>query len=292
MAQLTRRNLFKKSLRASVSIPILGVGTYAYGSYEPSWIEITQHDVFLPHLPKAFDGFRIAHISDLHCDEAKLSIDLGAACELTTAQNADIIVVTGDFSSYVKPDVTPKILLPLLNKLHAKEGVFGVMGNHDYWGNRIDVLRDIFSKSPLKELKNEVHIFQRGDDKLHLAGHDDFFYTFPNKRALAAQIPPESAAILLGHEPDYFSDIWNFGKYGLMLSGHSHGGQICLPFGRPIHLPVGAQNFPRGLYKYKGMQLYTNRGLGTIGPPIRVASRPEISVYTLRFSPDEQKQAS
>ncbi len=289
MAQLTRRNLFKKGFRASVSLPVLGVGTFAYGSFEPSWIEITQHDVFLPHLPKAFDGFRIAQISDLHCDEAKLAIDLGAACELTTAQNADIIVVTGDFSSYVKPNKTPKILLPLLNKLHAKEGVFGIMGNHDYWGNRADVLRATFKKSPLRELKNEVHIFERGNDKLHLAGHDDFFYTFPSTKTLSDKIPPQSAAILLGHEPDFFSRIAKLKKYGLMLSGHSHGGQVCLPFGCPIHLPVGAQNFPRGWYELNGMQLYTNRGLGTIGPPIRVASRPEISIFTLRVRPEEQK---
>jgi predicted MPP superfamily phosphohydrolase len=280
-------------LRAGIglgaSIPMLGLSTYAYGKTEPHWIEITHHDVFLPHLPQEFEGFRIAQISDLHCDEANLPIDLVAACELTTDQNADVIVFTGDFVSHVDPDQTPKLLAPLLEKLHAKEGVFGVMGNHDYWGNRVDVIRSTLQNSPMKELQNEVHIFQRGKAKLYLAGHDDFFYAPPHLQNLADQIPPQSAAILLGHEPDLLIEISKLNAYGLMLAGHSHGGQICLPFGKPLHLPNGGKQFPRGWYSLNSMQLYTNRGLGTIGPPIRIASRPEISVFTLRYTPNEQK---
>ena len=281
--KLTRRTLFRTALGTTLAAPILGAGGLAYArEIEADWIEITRHDVPIPHLPRVFDGFTLTQISDLHCDEAALNIDLAAACELASAQNSDVLVVTGDFSSYVTPEKTPRKLLPLLQKLRAREGVFGVMGNHDYWGEKPEILRATFQKSPLRELRNELHIFERDGQKLYLGGHDDFLYTYPPLSKLSDQIPPGSAAILLGHEPDLLNDVSDLEKYALFLAGHSHGGQICWPTGRPVKLPYGAQTYSRGWYQRKNTRLYVNRGLGTVGFPMRFAARPEISVFTLR----------
>ena len=283
----TTRRQFLRRASLGVGGAIIGGGMWAR-YIEPDWVEVTQHTVKLRHLPREFDGFRIAQISDIHLEDGDMTRDLPDICALVSAQKADAIVVTGDFVTEVN-QANPADLARGLAPLQAPQGVFGIMGNHDYWGaersqwgGRSHWMEEMLTPTPVKLLINQTHIWERNGARLHLAGYDDFWHGAPDFDGVAAQIPAREAAIALGHEPDFAIEVAALDKFGLMLSGHSHGGQIALPGGIPIHVPAHAHKFPRGWYDVNGMRLYTNRGLGTVGVPLRFCSRPEISVFTLR----------
>ena len=276
----TRRQFLR---RAGLGVAGLAIGGGVWAHYiEPHWIEVTQHTVKLPYLPREFDGFRLAQISDIHFEDGNMANDLPAICALVSAQNADAIVVTGDFVTTAN-EVDANALARGLAPLRAPQGVFGIMGNHDYWGGQAtQMILGMLVATPVKMLVNQTHVWERNGARLHLAGYDDFWIGIADYDGVAARIPNREAAIALGHEPDFADRVSTLGKFGLMLSGHSHGGQIALPGGIPIHVPTYATKFPRGWYDVNGMRLYTNRGLGTIGIPMRFCSRPEISIFTLR----------
>lgn len=276
----TRRHFLRN---ASWGLAGIGIGSGGWARYvEPDWVEVTNHTVKLPQLPPEFDGFRIAQISDIHLEDGDMARDLPNICRLVSAQKADAIVITGDFvTRAVAADA--EILARGLAPLRAPMGVFGIMGNHDYWGSeRSQFIEEMLAPTPVAMLINQTYIWEKNGARLHLAGFDDFWAGTPDFDGVAAQIPAGEAAIALGHEPDFAIEVAALKKFGLMLSGHSHGGQIALPGGIPIHVPQYANKFPRGWYDVGGMRLYTNRGLGTVGPPMRFFSRPEISIFTLR----------
>lgn len=274
---------------------LAGVGAGAFGSYEwakrvePGWIETTRLDIALRHLPREFDGFQIAQISDLHIENGTMKERFPAVCDYVSGLGADCIVVTGDFITIATP-WTQGYFIETLPRLRAREGVFGVRGNHDVVGVTSPIpshscdMRLAMKAGGVRELFNSVHTFERAGAKLHLAGVDDPWQGSPDFLGVAARIPPGEAAILLAHEPDSAFFYAEGEHFGLMLSGHSHGGQVCLPGGFPVHVPPMSECFPRGLYQTQGMWHYTNRGLGTVGPALRFCSRPEISVFTLRAS--------
>lgn len=280
---VSRRRFLRGALRGGLGLTgaVIGAGSWARW-LEPEWVEITQHQVALPNLPRAFDGFRIAQISDIHLEGGSMSEDLPRICELVTRQNADAIVITGDFvTTPIRADA--RALRRGLGRLRAPSGVFGIMGNHDYFAvPDAAIVRGALTQTEVRVLANEVHVWQRQSARLHLAGFDDFWVRPHDFTGMAARIPSGEAAIALGHEPDFALAVAATRKFGLMLAGHSHGGQIALPLGRVIHVPQYAHIFPRGWYDVSGMHLYTNRGLGTVGIPMRFCARPEISVFTLK----------
>ena len=277
----TTRRQFLRYATFGVGGVAVGAGSWAHW-VEPDWVEVTQHTVKIPHLPRQFDGFRIAQISDIHIEGGNMGDDLPAICQLTTAQNADAIVVTGDYVT-TPTDADAQVLQRGLAPLQAPMGVWGIMGNHDYWsGPSTSLVEAMLKPTPVRVLKNQTHVWQKNGARLHLAGFDDFWSGERDFDGMAAQIPRREAAIALGHEPDFAIEVAATRKFGLMLSGHSHGGQIALPGGIPIHVPDYAHKFPRGWYEVNGLKLYTNRGLGTVGIPMRFCARPEISVFTLR----------
>lgn len=276
----TRRQFLRN---AAIGLTGAALGGGAWAHYvELAWVEVTRHGVKIPHLPRAFDGFRIAQISDIHIEGGAMAEDLPAICRLVNAQKADAIVITGDYVT-TPTEADPDALTRGLAALQAPFGVWGIMGNHDYWsGPSAQIVGDILARTPVQILMNQTHIWERDGARLHLAGFDDFWAGTRDFDGMAAQIPAGAAAIALGHEPDFAIEVAATKKFGLMLSGHSHGGQIALPGGIPIHVPDYARKFPRGWYDVNGMRLYTNRGLGTVGVPLRFCSRPEISVFKLR----------
>lgn len=276
----TRRQFLGK---ATLGVAGVGLSSGGWARYvEPDWVQVTQHSVKLPHLPPAFDGFRIAQISDIHIENGGMSDELPSICELVSAQKADAIVITGDFVTQANID-NSQFLEPGLTRLQAPMGVWGILGNHDYWGSEGPVfLKNMLRNTPVELLINQTHVWEKEGARLHLAGFDDFWAGRPEFGVIRDLVPDNEAAVVLGHEPDYAVDVATLNKFGLMLAGHSHGGQIALPGGIPIHVPDYARKFPRGWYDVNGLKLYTNRGLGTVGIPMRFCSRPEISVFTLR----------
>ena len=198
---------------------------------------------------------------------------------VTKITRADLIVITGDFVTDLFHR-TPTDLTTNLSKLKAKDGVFAVMGNHDYWSN-IKTIRQILASSGIIELKNKVHTLQRGPASLHIAGVDDYWENRARLHDVLAQLSPDGAAILLAHEPDFAVISAESGRFDLQLSGHTHGGQVVLPGIGPLVLPMYGRKYPLGLYQVGEMLLYTNRGLGTARPQIRFNCRPEIAMLTL-----------
>ena len=281
--QVSRRHFLRAAARGGVGVAGLAVGAGSWARFvEPDWVEVTQHQVTLPNLPRQFEGFRLAHISDIHVEDGATGAHLPAMCELVSAQNADAIVITGDFVT-TPALADPAVLRRGLERLRAPMGVFGVMGNHDYFAvPDASLLREMLRHTPVQLMINDVHVWQKNGARLHLAGFDDLWVRPREFKSMAARIPSGQAAIALGHEPDFAIEIGATRKFGLMLAGHSHGGQIALPFFGPLRVPAYATRFPRGRYNVGGMTLYTNRGLGTVGLPLRFCARPEISVFTLR----------
>lgn len=273
---LTRRKFIRNGAFLTA-----GAGLLSWSHFvEPEWIEVTQVQVPLPHLPKAFDGYRIAQASDIHIESGAMAEDWPGLAELISRQNADLICLTGDYVTE-PANWQAKPLAEGFRRLRARDGVYAIMGNHDYFDGYIQS-RAALRETGVKELDNEVRVLRRGRDELHLAGVADPWLGHGDIAQVAAQIPPDAAAILLAHEPDFADEARKTGRFGLQLSGHSHGGQIALPFLGAIHVPEYARKYPRGLYDLNGMALYTNRGLGTVGPPFRLCARPEITVFTLR----------
>ena len=275
---------------------VTGGGSLGWGRFvEPDWVEVEQVELSLPRLGSAFDGFRIAQISDIHIEGGDMRAQLPSICQKVNAQKADAIVITGDFITNLGT-WQEEALLPGLSQLQAPLGVYAVLGNHDHEatgagdGSCSALVRRTLRRAGVREVPNQHVSWRRGDQNLHLCGLDDSSRAQMDLPKLLDGLPAEGAAIVLQHEPDVADFIAPTGRFDLMLSGHSHGGQIALPFIGPVHLPDGGQKYPCGLYQIHNMKLYTNRGLGTINVPIRFCSRPEITVFTLR-SPSPKLEA-
>jgi hypothetical protein len=271
---------------AVVAPTLFGTGGYFYANrIEPGWVEVVGRELTLPALDPAFDGFRLAQISDLHMDgETMTEARLGEVVAMINAQEVDAVAITGD---YVTSRVTPAILAGLTNALRELTApTVAVLGNHDHWTNPSAIRRAIRDAGVI-EVNNAVHTLRRDTAMLHLAGVDDIWERKHRLDAVLHALPAGGAAILLAHEPDYADTSAATGRFALQLSGHSHGGQVHLPLlGMPV-LPALGQKYPSGLYHVPvptgaTMVQYTNRGLGMVRPFVRFNCRPEITVFTLR----------
>ena len=250
---------------------------YARRHWGLDWVEIVHLDVPLPRLAPEFRGYRLLQISDIHMDGWMTQARLAAIVDLVNRQQPDLVVITGDFVTYAPQRFVADLRAPLAH-LTPTDGVAVVLGNHDH-RERPELLRAMFHELGLLDLNNAVHTLRRGRACLHLAGVDDVRAGAARLDDVLAQLPLTGCAILLAHEPDFADTAAVSGRFDLQLSGHSHGGQIVLPYlGAPI-LPRMGRKYPAGRYTVRNMTLYTNRGLGVIP---RVNCRPEISVFTLR----------
>jgi len=156
-----------------------------------------------------------------------------------------------------------------------------VLGNHDYLTG-VELVRRCIREAGITELVNSVLTLRRGDASLHVAGIDDVMEGRSRLDLVLHDLPDSGAAILLAHEPDFADVSAATGRFDLQLSGHSHGGQVRVPFLMLLALPPFSQRYTSGLYEVGGMIQYTNRGLGFVNLRLRFLCRPEITVLTLR----------
>ena len=273
-------SLFKLGISTFLGGLALATGGWMYASkLEPGWLEVSSISLILPRLHPAFDNYRIVLISDIHMGTWMTPQRLSEAVKAVNWLHADLIAITGDFVTDLHHR-TPANLSRNLGKLQAKDGVFAVLGNHDYWSNAKSV-RQILKTSGVNELPNTIHTLRRGNASFHIAGIDDYWENKARLREVINQLPDQGAAILLAHEPDFAVISARSGRFDLQLSGHTHGGQIKLPKFGPVVLPMYGRKYADGLYQVGNMLLYTNRGLGTGRPKIRFNCRPEITMLTL-----------
>jgi predicted MPP superfamily phosphohydrolase len=260
-------------------------GNYYMRDYEPSQVEVSQVSLTLPRLARSFSGFRVVQISDLHFGGWMNTERLTEIIRMVLAQSPDLVTITGDFvmgDDHMNQTVLGKLdeLADVLKTLPTNVLTLGSLGNHDYWLDRASVM-DTLNKAGIKSLNNAVHTLTRGDDQLHIAGVDDVLERHAYLSWVLAQLPDEGCAVLLAHEPDFADVSARTGRFDLQLSGHSHGGQVVLPFIGPPILPSLAHKYPSGLYRVMDMYQYTNRGVGMTMPYVRFNCRPEITVFTL-----------
>ncbi|WP_300254204.1 metallophosphoesterase [Bradyrhizobium sp.] len=250
-------------------------GLYRRGLKNAADVQVRTTDLAFAALPKAFDGFTLLHISDLHVDMNAPA--MRRLAELLPALAYDVCVLTGDFrgATYGPFDAAldgMKAICALLTS-----SVYGVLGNHDTI-RLVPGLEDL----GVRMLLNECTALTRGDERIHLCGIDDaHFYRVDNIEKAAADIPPESFTILLSHTPEIYRHAAHAG-FDLLLSGHTHGGQICLPGPVPITLDSALpRRFGSGLWRYHDMVGYTSVGVGSSVVPIRLNCPPEIALHRL-----------
>ena len=279
---LSRREFIKVVLASATVTTAFGMGGITYiNRIEPNWIEIAAVTLRLPRLPAAFSGYRLVQFSDIHMGTWMTRAHLEHIVSLINEQQPDLIALTGDFVTVEPLAVWAGELVPPLSTLSARDGAVAVLGNHDHWTNH-NVIREVIRDSGLIDLNNRVHTLEREGALLHIAGVDDVWEGFADLDSVLAQTPNEGAAILLAHEPDFADTSAASGRFDLQISGHSHGGQVVLPFIGPPRLPRYGKKYPLGRYQVGDMIQYTNRGVGMVGPFVRFNCRPEITVFTLK----------
>jgi len=264
--------------------------TYAL-RVEPTWLELNQLEVPVAGLPEAFAGLRIAQLSDFHCSRQVTPTYLNEAVELAKSQEADVIVLTGDFvhKGYRYVDRIARIL----GKLSSPHGVYAVLGNHDYsvrnaYGFRRyrhlhRAVAEALTAEGIRVLHNETVHLERGSSGLNLIGVNDLWSRMCDLDRAFAGLSPSLPHIVLAHNPRTVERLAGR-RCDLMLSGHTHGGQILLPgVGRPT-LGRKAGRFAAGMYHYHNTYLYVNKGVG-FGFRLRFGVRPEVAVFTLRLAP-------
>jgi hypothetical protein len=282
MPGMSRRTFLKLFGLAATATPLTAVGGYVYATeYEPGWLEVTNVELTLPRLAPQFNGFRLVQFSDIHRDEWMTPQRIRDVIFHVNRLRPDAVVMTGDLASGVLREVAEE-LKQLLGQLETP--TYAVPGNWDHWGY-LPVWDEIMRESGIVNLTNTHFSLEREGAWLHIAGVDDALLGNPQLDYVVSQMPAEGTAILLVHEPDFADVTLQAGRFDLQLSGHSHGGQVDLPFFGPQYLPEMAAKYYRGLYQAGSFYLYVNRGVGMIRHNIRFNCRPEITAFTL-FSPN------
>jgi predicted MPP superfamily phosphohydrolase len=263
------------SVHSLIRIGLKLIGLYQRGRRNAARIQVRHNHVRSRKLPRSFNGFTLLHLSDLHVDMNEAA--MRQLAELIPNLEYDICVITGDFRG---PTFGPfDATLDGLKRLRSvfRGSVYAVLGNHD----------TILMVAPLEEmgmrvLLNECEPIRRSADTMHLAGIDDaHFYRVDNIEKAAANIPHRDFSILLSHTPEIYRQAAHAG-FDLLLSGHTHGGQICLPGSIPITLSsVLPRQLGAGPWTYHEMAGYTSVGAGSSIVPARLNCPPEITLHHL-----------
>lgn len=243
-------------------------------------IELSRNEIALAGLPSAFDGFTILQISDLHLDmNAELPHVL---CERVRELDYDICVLTGDFRYRTAGPVEGALAGMDRLRLHLKAPVYAVLGNHD----SIHMVPPMEAMG-VRVLLNEAVAIERGGQRVYLAGIDDpHYYRVDNFEKACQEIPEDAIAILLAHTPEVYRQAAHAG-FDVMLCGHTHGGQICLPGGIPIMVNARCpRRICRKSWRYHRMQGYTSLGAGSSIVDVRLNNRPEVTLHRLSAAPD------
>ncbi len=251
-------------------------GLYWRGLRNSERIQIIRNTVRLPGLPACFNGFTLLHISDMHVD-----MNSGAMhrlIELLHDIDYDICVLTGDYRGATFGSFKETLDGIAQVRAHLKEPVYGVLGNHDSI-QMVPTMEDM----GIRMLLNESVIIERGDEHFHLVGIDDaHYFRVDNIEKAIAEVPHHECSVLLSHTPEIYRLAAN-ADFDLILSGHTHGGQICLPGSIPITIDSRLpRNMASGPWVYKNMAGYTSVGVGSSIVPVRFNCPPEITLHYLQ----------
>ena len=275
----TRRDV----LRGLVAAPLVAVSaTAAYARLiEPYNYLISETDIFIRDLPQAFEGFRITQLTDIHHSRILGINEIRRVVILAQQTKPDMFVLTGDYSTTYRRYIEP--CAEALSALSAPEGVWAVLGNHDHYTDP-ELTTRALQRHHIAVLNNAHTTLRRGPDSIQLSGIDDWSWNATDWPRAFSGLKMNTPVILLSHQPSVL-DLEQTKNVALILSGHTHGGQLNFPlFGAPARLFTQDLRYARGLFQRGDTQLYVSTGTGVIGLPVRLGVRPEIAVLRLRRS--------
>jgi uncharacterized protein len=271
--------------RGAIGLAAASFGTTTYGIYlERGSFECTEREFTLAGLAPGMNGFTIALVTDIHSSVYMTRDDMELVVQEINALHCDVIMVGGDFVNGQVDEVYP--FAEAFGRLTAPFGVYGVTGNHDYYTRDVTTVVKEVEQCGIHVLRNEEEILTRNGASFHLFGIDDA----SDSVTAGSRLDPMLVAsqdgiprILLCHRP-YFFPAASTRKIDLMLSGHTHGGQVVLGrFGDVVLTPAAlASPYVSGAYRRGNSQMYVSRGVGTVGLPVRINCRPEITRITLK----------
>ena len=264
------------SIHAVIRLALKLTGLYWRGLRNAQRIHVRRNELQFPDLPARFDGFTILHISDMHVEMNEEA--MSHLVELLGELQYDLCVLTGDYrgKTFGPFDATLRELARV--RRHIAGPVYGVLGNHD----TIQMVPGLEAMG-IRMLLNESDVIRRGNEHIHLAGIDDaHYFRVDNIEKAASDIPEGAFSILLSHTPEIYRQAAH-AEFNLLLSGHTHGGQICLPGSVPIILDsVLPRRLGSGAWQYHGMSGYTSVGAGSCIVPVRLNCPPEITLHCMR----------
>lgn len=291
MASSSSRQLISR--RNFLIAGLTGAGGLALYSSEFArhWIDVTELDIHLKSLPGAFEGLRVAQLSDIHFGEFTERFFLRRVVEKVNQLRPDVVLLTGDFITQGLRGVAYATnagweCAAVLNGLACRER-YAILGNHDVLVNPTGVT-EALSQNSVRVLRNAYLPLERDGGRVWLAGLDDALEGSPDPEVAIPEMirnRPNEPVILMCHAPDYVRRLLAHPvgqAVNFVLSGHTHGGQVRLPFVRPLALPPLGRRYVEGRYQLGELQLYVNRGIGTVNLPIRLNCPPEITLFTLR----------
>ena len=275
---LSRRQ-FLQGLLATPLVAVAGVSGYAR-LIEPYNYWISETDVLIRDLPERFENFRITQLTDIHHSRILGLNEVRRVVALAEKTKPDMFVLTGDYTTSYRRFIEP--CAEALASLNAPEGVWAVLGNHDHYTDP-ELTTRALQRQHIAVLNNAHTTLQRGPDSLQLSGIDDWSWNATDWPRAFEGLKPATPTILLSHQPTVL-DLEQTQNVSLILSGHTHGGQVRFPFlGAPALYATNDLKYARGLFRRGATQLYVSSGTGMIGLPVRLGVRPEIAVLRLRL---------
>jgi predicted MPP superfamily phosphohydrolase len=284
--QLSARSITRRSFLVGASAAGLSLAAYG-GTHARHEIEVTHRTLRVRDLPDAFVGFRFVQLSDIHLEEYTEAWFLKRAVDLINQLNPELVLITGDFVS--RGPASDKYAwraagtaAEVLEGLKAPQR-YACLGNHDVGVGAGHVIAPLAAHGTPMLIDSYIPI-ERGSDYFWLCGSDDAGTRDPDLN-LAVPDAPSAPVILMCHEPDYVDHVIRHPRFpwiDAMLSGHTHGGQVRLPVLGPLILPPMGKKYIEGSFRFGDMELYVNRGLGTVGLPLRLNCPAEITQFTMQ----------
>ncbi|MDM5297713.1 metallophosphoesterase [Bacillus pumilus] len=281
MKQLSRRQFLKGAAGASILGFLATTCGYGYARYiEPHMIDMVSLTIQDSQLPASFDGFKIAQFSDVHLSDTFSTNSLESIMQKINAETPDLIVFTGDLVDFQSSIEEHEKAKAFLTELHAPFGKLAICGNHDYGPFGIELYEKTMEACGFTLCKNDVFLLEKENEHIQIATLDDLMMSIPDYDLIKQEVSPDLFTLLLVHEPDAALELQQT-PINLQLSGHTHGGQIQLPFYGPILTAPYGNTYVEGLYESNQQRIYVNRGLGTTRLPLRFLAKPELTFFTL-----------
>ncbi len=271
-----RRSFLSRSLAGVMGSPLLGLG---YAWREATWLRIDRQTVAVPNLPPSFQGKTLGVLADPHHSQFVDLDFIQSAVDRLNELKPDIIILPGDFVHSHPNHVYMRPCIEAMARLHAPLGVFAVPGNHDHW-DEIGLLHNCLHEFGIRDLTNTGCWVELDGERLRLGGVDDLWEGQPNLASALEGASYNDCCLLLCHNPDYVEHLRDT-RVGLVLSGHTHGGQVMIP-GYYRHVPsYYGKKYLAGLVRTPWTQVFVSRGVGVSGAPLRFCCRPEVNLLTL-----------